>query len=79
MEEVILFVRLIPFLLSSHNLESMPSNDLNEGSILGIEVYRHHTIGSDEYIGGAKEKIELLLAQGTTRGQSFLVIFGMHA
>ena len=57
----------------------MPSNDLNEGSILGIEVYRHHTIGSDEYIGGAKERIELLLAQGTTRGQSVSVIFGMHA
>jgi hypothetical protein len=57
-------------LLSSRDLKSMPSNDLHGSSVLGIEVYRHHTIGSDEYIGGAKERIELLLAEGATGGQS---------
>ncbi|KAF8510431.1 hypothetical protein JB92DRAFT_439283 [Gautieria morchelliformis] len=49
--------------------ESFYFNDLHGSSVLGIKVYRHHTIGNDEYIGGAKERIELLLAEGASGGQ----------
>jgi hypothetical protein len=47
----------------------MPSNDLHGSSVLEIEVYRHHTIGSDDYVGGAKERIDVLVAEGATGGQ----------
>jgi hypothetical protein len=57
-------------LFSSHDLKPMPSNDLHESSVLEIEVYRYHKIGRDDYIGGMKENIEVLLAEGAT-GQSF--------
>jgi hypothetical protein len=53
-----------PVLLPSHDLKHTPSNDLHESSVLEIEVYRHHKIGRDDYIGGVKESIELLLAEG---------------
>jgi hypothetical protein len=56
----------------------MPSNVLHESSVLEIKVYRNHTIGWDDYIGGVKESIEVLLAEGAT-GQSFSLIDGMHA
>jgi hypothetical protein len=52
----------------------MPSNDLHESSVLEIAVYGHHTIGPDDYIGGAKESIEVLLVEGATGGQSFSFI-----
>jgi hypothetical protein len=48
----------------------MSSNDLHGSSVLEIELYRHHTFASDDYIGGAKDRIELLLAEGATGGQS---------
>jgi hypothetical protein len=70
-ERVILFVRFIPVLLSSRCLKYMSSNDLHASSVLEIEVYGHHTIGSDDYIGGAKEKVELLVGEGATGGQPF--------
>ena len=66
-------------LLSSRELKSTPSNDLHGFPALEIEVYRDRTIGSDDYIGGAKERIEVLLAEGATGGQCFSSIDGMHA
>jgi hypothetical protein len=52
--------------LSSHDLIPMPSNDLHGSSVLEIQVYRNDTIGRDDYIGGLKESIEVLLAEGAT-------------
>jgi hypothetical protein len=65
-------------LLSSRDLESTPSNDLHGSPVLEIAVYRNRTMRSDDYIGGAMEMIEVLLAEGGT-GQSFSLIDGMHA
>jgi hypothetical protein len=56
-------------LFSSRYLKYMPSHELRGSSVLEIEVYRHHTIGSDDYIGGAKESIEFLVAEGATGGR----------
>ena len=53
-------------------LKSIPSNDLHGGSVLGIEVYRHRVFTRDEYVGGAKERIEFLVAEGATGGQPSL-------
>ncbi|KAF8516291.1 hypothetical protein JB92DRAFT_2276660 [Gautieria morchelliformis] len=39
---------------------------LNRSSVLEIEVYGHRPFARDDYIGGAKEQIELLLAEGGT-------------
>jgi hypothetical protein len=58
--------------------QSTPSNDLHGSPVLEIEVYRDRTIGSDDYIGGAKERIEVLLAEGATTGLPFSLIDGMH-
>jgi hypothetical protein len=77
-ERVFLFVCRIPVLLPSHDLKPTPSNDLHESSVLEIEVYRHHKIGRDDHIGGVKESIEVLLAEGAT-GQSISPIDGIQA
>jgi hypothetical protein len=71
-------VCLILVLLSSRELKSTPSNDLHGSPVLEIEVYRDRTIGSDDYIGGTKQRIEALLAEGAT-GLPFSLIDGMHA
>jgi hypothetical protein len=41
--------------------------------VLGIEVYGHRIFTSDEFIGGTKESIELLIAEGATGGQPSLI------
>jgi hypothetical protein len=65
-------------LLSSGDLKSTPSNNLHASPTLEIEVYRDRTIGSDDYIGGAKEGVEVLLVEGATGSQSFSLIDGMY-
>jgi hypothetical protein len=73
-------VRLIPVLLSSCDLNSLPSHDLHGSSALEIKVYGHHTFVLHDYIGGMKESIGVLLAeQRATGGQSFLLIDRMRA
>jgi hypothetical protein len=54
-------------LLSSRDLTSIHSEDLHSSSVLGIEVYGHR-IFCDEFIGGTKESIELLVSEGATGG-----------
>jgi hypothetical protein len=49
----------------------MPSDGLHGSSVLEIEIYKHRTIGNNEYIGGAKERIEVLLAAGATSDDPF--------
>jgi hypothetical protein len=58
--------------------KSMPSKDFHGSSVLGIEVYGRRIFTRDEYIGFAKESIELLLAGGATGGQSLSLIDGMQ-
>jgi hypothetical protein len=36
--------------------------------VLECQVYAKHKIGSDNFIGGTKDTIELLLAEGASRG-----------
>jgi hypothetical protein len=59
-------------LLSSRDLKSIHSKDLQSSSVLGIEVYGRR-IFTDELIGGTKESIELLVAEGATGGQPSLI------
>jgi hypothetical protein len=66
-------------LLSSCDLNSLPSDDLHGSSTLEIKVYGHHTFVLHDYIGGVKESIEVLLAERATGGQSFSLIDRMHA
>lgn len=47
----------------------MPSNDLHGSSVLGIEVYGCRVFQRDEFIGGVKEKMELLVAEGAREGR----------
>jgi hypothetical protein len=60
-------------LLSSRDLKSIHSKDLHSSSVLGIEVYGRRIFTRDEFIGGTKERIELLVAEGATGGQPSLL------
>lgn len=51
----------------------MHSKDLDGSSVLEIEVYGRRIFMRDEFIGGAKERIELLVAEGKRGGQSSLL------
>ena len=51
----------------------MHSNELDGSSVLGIEVYGRRIFTRDKLIGGAKERIELLVAEGKRGGQSSLL------
>jgi hypothetical protein len=60
-------------------LNSMSSNDLHGSSVLRIDVYGRRIFARDEYIDGAKERIELLVSDGTTGSQSISPIDGIDA
>jgi hypothetical protein len=60
-------------LLSSRDLKSIHSKDLQSSSVLGIEVYGRRIFTRDEFIGSTEESIELLVAEGATGGQPSLI------
>lgn len=59
--------------MSLSSIKSMHSNELDGSSVLGIEVYGRRIFTRDKLIGGAKERIELLVAEGKRGGQSSLL------
>jgi hypothetical protein len=44
------------------------TSDAQNSSVFEIQVYARRTIGTDDYIGGLKDSIEVLFAKGTTNG-----------
>jgi hypothetical protein len=45
------------------------TSDTQSSSVFEIRVYARRTIGTDDYIGGLKDSIEVLFATGTTNGR----------
>jgi hypothetical protein len=54
-------------------IDAIPS-DVQASSVLELHVYAQRHLGSDDYIGGIKERADVLLAQGIA-GRQFPFTF----
>ena len=58
---------------TSHGVAKSSDSNASSSSMLECRVYAKHSIREDNFIGGSKDRMKLLFAEGTGGG---LYIFG---